>query len=315
MSGFHRPDTGEFHRGPRPQVVARPARGNNQHVTDARDDFVRRLTLEQVDRDIFTGRCHAGAPQRAFGGQVAAQSLVAAGLTVEDPDRVVHSLHGYFLRPGRTADKIVYLVDRPRDGRSFSTRRVKAIQYGETIFTMSASFAVHDKGPEHQLQMPEAPDPDSLEPYPLDLDEAHTMHDASSPDRRLLDMRFVEMDSTVAPAYGRPQRMTWLRARHTLPDDQRVQVCALTYFSDLTLVGTALAPSGGRVPNAGLMVASIDHAMWFHAPFRADEWLLFVQNTPVAAGGHGLAHGAFFTQDGRLVATAAQEVLMRERRD
>lgn len=314
MSGFRKTEIHARHTNRRCKLWATRGMAIIKSVTDARDDFVRRLTLEQVDRDIFTGQCHAGAPQRAFGGQVAAQSLVAAGLTVEDPERVVHSLHGYFLRPGRTADKIVYLVDRPRDGRSFSTRRVKAIQYGETIFTMSASFAVHDKGPEHQLQMPDAPDPDSLEPYPLDLDEAHTMHDASSPDRRLLDMRFVEMDSTTAPVYGRPQRMTWLRARYALPDDQRVQVCALTYFSDLTLVGTALAPSGGRAPNADLMVASIDHAMWFHAPFRADEWLLFVQNTPVAAGGHGLANGAFFTQDGRLVATAAQEVLMRERR-
>lgn len=287
---------------------------NNHSVSDAEHDFVKRLTLDQVDRDIFTGRCHAGAPQQAFGGQVAAQALVAAGNTVEDQSRVVHSLHGYFLRPGRTQDKIVYLVDRPRDGRSFSTRRVTAVQYGETIFTMSASFAVHDDGPEHQFQMPDAPDPEGLEPYPLTLDSAHTMHDASSPERRLLDMRFVEIESSVAPVYGRPQRMTWLRARHALPDDQRVQVCALTYFSDLTLVGTALSPSGGREPNQGLMVASIDHAMWFHAPFRADEWLLFVQSTPVAVGGHGLASGVFFTQDGRLVASAAQEVLMRKRR-
>lgn len=283
-------------------------------MTIPADDFVSRLTLEQIDRDIFTGSCHAGAPQRAFGGQVAAQALVAAGNTVEDADRVVHSLHGYFLRPGRTGDRIVYLVDRPRDGRSFSTRRVTAVQYGETIFTMSASFAVHDRGPEHQFDMPEAPPPESLEPYPILLDEAHTLHEAGLPEHAMLDMRFVELDSSAKPIYGRPQRMTWLRTRDTLPDDQRVQVCALTYFSDLTLVGTALSPSGGRVPNQDLMIASIDHAMWFHAPFRADEWLLFVQTTPVAYGGHGLASGVFFTQDGRLVASAAQEVLMRERR-
>lgn len=283
-------------------------------MTDAEGDFVSRLTLEQVDRDIFTGRCHAGAPQRAFGGQVAAQALVAAGNTVEDSGRVVHSLHGYFLRPGRTGDKIVYLVDRPRDGRSFSTRRVKAVQYGEVIFTMSASFAVHDRGPEHQFEMPDAPDPETLEPYPILLDDAHTLHDAGLPEHSMLDMRFVALESGAKPVYGQPQRMTWLRTRDALPDDQRVQVCALTYFSDLTLVGTALSPSGGRVPNKDLMIASIDHAMWFHAAFRADEWLLFVQNTPVAHGGHGLASGVFFTQDGRLVASAAQEVLMRERR-
>ena len=283
-------------------------------MTGPEDDFVNRLTLEQVDRDIFTGRCHAGAPQRAFGGQVAAQALVAAGHTVDDADRVVHSLHGYFLRPGRTGDKIVYLVDRPRDGRSFSTRRVKAVQYGEVIFTMSASFAVHDRGPEHQFEMPSAPPPETLEPYPILLDDAHTLHEAGLPEHSMLDMRFVDLDSDAKPVYGRPQRMTWLRTNDALPNDQRIHVCALTYFSDLTLVGTALSPSGGRVPNTDLMVASIDHAMWFHAPFRADEWLLFVQNTPVAHGGHGLASGAFFTQDGRLVASAAQEVLMRERR-
>ncbi len=288
--------------------------GNNQRVTTPPDDFVKRLTLEQVDRDIFTGRCHVGAPQRAFGGQVAAQALVAAGNTVEDAQRVVHSLHGYFLRPGRTGDKIVYLVDRPRDGRSFSTRRVEAVQYGETIFTMSASFAVHDRGPEHQFDMPDAPPPESLESYPILLDGENRLHDSGLPEHSLLDMRFVDLESNTKPVYGRPQRMTWLRTRDALPDDQRVQVCALTYFSDLTLVGTALSPSGGRAQNQDLMIASIDHAMWFHAPFRADEWLLFVQNTPVAHGGHGLASGVFFTQDGQLVASAAQEVLMRERR-
>lgn len=287
---------------------------NNRRVTHADGEFVGRLTLEQVDRDIFTGRCHAGAPQRAFGGQVAAQALVAAGRTVDDTERVVHSLHGYFLRPGRTGDKIVYLVDRPRDGRSFSTRRVKAVQYGEVIFTMSASFAVHDRGPEHQFEMPQAPDPETLEPYPILLDDANRLHEAGLPEHSMLDMRFVKLEGGAKPVYGQPQRMTWLRTLDVLPADQRIHVCALTYFSDLTLVGTALSPSGGRVPNSDLMIASIDHAMWFHAPFRADEWLLFVQNTPVAHGGHGLASGVFFTQDGRLVASAAQEVLMRERR-
>lgn len=275
--------------------------------------FVERLTLEQVDRDIFTGRCHAGSPQRAFGGQVAAQALVAAGRTVDDPTRVVHSLHGYFLRPGRTHDPIVYLVDRPRDGRSFSTRRVKAVQYGEVIFTMSASFALHDQGPEHQFAMPEAPAPETLDPFTLLIDTESGDSD-DWPEKSLLDIRFVDTDREGPPVYGQPQRMTWLRTTQPLPDDQRIHVCALTYFSDLTLVGTALSPTGGREKNPDLMLASIDHAMWFHKPFRADEWLLFVQNTPVAHGGHGLASGVFFTQDGQLIASAAQEVLMRKRR-
>jgi acyl-CoA thioesterase II len=252
---------------------------------------------------------------RAFGGQVAAQSLVAAGATVEDPERVVHSLHGYFLRPGRTADPIVYLVDRPRDGGSFSTRRVTAVQYGETIFTMSASFAVHDDGPEHQFAMPDVPSPESLPKIPLEMDSENHLHEAGLPDQRFLDLRFVDIDTSRPPAYGRPQRIVWVKTRYPLPDDQRIQACALTYFSDLTLVGTSLSAHGGREANTDLMLASIDHAMWFHQPFRADEWLLFVQNSPVAGYGHGLTSGIFFSEDGRLVATAAQEVLMRRRRE
>jgi acyl-CoA thioesterase-2 len=279
-----------------------------------RENFVDRITLKRIDRDIFTGACHAGAPQRAFGGQVAAQSLVAAGMTVDDPARMVHSLHSYFLRPGRTSDAIVYLVDRPRDGGSFSTRRVTAVQYGETIFTMSASFAIREDGPEHQYEAPDVPDPESLPKLPLELDSDHHLHNADSPDERLLDLRFVELNATQSPTPGRPLRAAWVRARYPLPDDQRVHACALTYFSDLTLVGTALKVHGGREENADLMLASIDHAMWFQSPFRADEWLLFVQNSPVSGGGHGLTSGIFYTQEGRLVATAAQEILMRRRR-
>lgn len=280
----------------------------------ASENFVDRITLERIDRDIFSGSCKAGAPQQAFGGQVAAQSLVAAGMTVDDPARMVHSLHGYFLRPGRTADPIVYLVDRPRDGGSFSTRRVTAVQYGETIFTMSASFAIYDDGPDHQFEPPNVPDPESLPKLPLELDSENHVHSADAPDERLLDLRFVELDATLPPMPGRPQRIAWVRARYPLPDDQRIQACALTCFSDLSLVGTALEAHGGREENSDLMLASIDHAMWFHAPFRADEWLLFVQNSPVAGNGHGLTSGIFYNQEGRLVATAAQEVLMRRRR-
>ena len=277
--------------------------------------FVDRLTLQQIDRDIFTGICHAGSPQRAFGGQVAAQALVAATQTVEDPNRPVHSLHGYFLRAGRPTDPIVYLVDRPRDGRSFSTRLVKAVQYGETIFTMSASFAVPDEGPEHAFDMPDVPGPETLQARPIDLNTATQMREGEQLNGGLLDFRLVGIDESHAPQMGQPQRLAWIKAHDSLPKDAWVQPCALTYFSDLTLVGTALAPHGGRQPNRDLMLASLDHAMWFHRPFRADEWILFVQMTPVARSGRGLAYGLFYTEDGKVVASAVQEVLMRHIRD
>ena len=307
MSGFHRPDTGEFHRGPRPQVVARPARGNNQHVTDARDDFVRRLTLEQVDRDIFTGRCHAGAPQRAFGGQVAAQSLVAAGLTVEDPDRVVHSLHGYFLRPGDPDLPTVFLVDRIRDGRSFATRRVTGVQRGEAIFSMSASFHIAgDEGIEHQDRMPPVIAPDDI------ADRRDTV---SGSDRALFaewenfDIRIVPRDQMELSDYLVAQQRVWFRYRHRLPDDPVSHICVLAYMSDMTLLGSAKAAH----PDANPQSASLDHAMWFHRPFRMDDWLLYVEDSPSAHGARGFCRGSIFARDGRLIASVTQEGLMRQR--
>ena len=277
------------------------------------EQFTDRLRLERVDRDIFTGWCHAGAPLRAFGGQVAAQALVAAGSTIDEPGRHVHSLHGYFLRPGRTTDAIVYLVDRLRDGRSFTTRRVRAVQYGEVIFAMSASFAVDEPGVEHQATMPDLPGPEKYQPV-------QTPHAAADPElgaegfpyHQLLDVRLVD-DATAARLSGdRAHRMAWLRTHRPLPDDALTHVCTLTYFSDLTLAGTTLVPHPGT-DDDDLDIASIDHAMWFHSPFRADEWLLFATDSPVARGGHGLARGEFFTRDGVLVASAVQEVLLRDR--
>ena len=275
--------------------------------------FTDRLALERIDRDIFTGWCHAGAPLRAFGGQVAAQALVAAGTTVDAEARYVHSLHGYFLRPGRTTDPIAYLVDRLRDGRSFTTRRVRAVQYGETIFAMSASFAVDEPGPEHQMAMPDVPDPESL-PHTVapHVPDGSDPRPDGFPERPLLDVRLVEPADAVSARDGRPGRLAWFRTHHPMPPDELTQVCALTYFSDLTLAGTTLVPH----PDLGddsLEIASIDHAMWFHDRFRADEWVLFAQDTPVARAGHGLARGEFFRRDGVLVASAVQEVLLRHR--
>lgn len=284
-------------------------------MTGFQGHFDERLKLEQIDRDIFTGQCHAGAPLRAYGGQIAAQSLMAAGLTVPDEARRVHSLHGYFLRPGKTKDSITYLVDRPRDGKSFSTRFVRAVQHGETIFMMTASFATDDRGPEHQFSAPDAPVPQSLERFAMPSSEsADGAREAHYPDANLIDLRIATGSERMDLLDGRFEWMLWVRITEPVQADPLVQACALTYLSDLTMVSTALAPhaSAGVAPD--LMLASIDHAMWFHAPVRTDEWLLFAQDTPVARSGHGLARGLFYDTAGTLVASCVQESLMRERR-
>jgi acyl-CoA thioesterase-2 len=280
--------------------------------------FHDRVALDQIDRDIFTGWCHSGAPLRAYGGQIAAQSLAAAGRTVDQPDRRIHSLHGYFLRPGRTKDSITYLVERPRDGRSFSTRIVRAVQNGEAIFMMTASFASSDEGPSHQFAAPEAPAPLELPiggpALAADLIAADERRALDYPATLIVDLREEDASVAVPLVGGRYERLTWVRITEALPDDWLLQACALTYVSDLTMVRTALAPHLAEVSPADLMLASIDHAMWFHAPVRADQWLLFAQDSPAAGGGHGLARGLFFDEAGRLVASVVQESLMRTRR-
>lgn len=272
--------------------------------------FLERFTLTRVDRDIFTGYCHAGAPLRAFGGQVAAQALVAAGRTVDD-DRGVHSLHGYFLRPGRTADPIVYLVERPRDGRSFSTRLVRAVQYGETIFTMSASFAVPADGPDRFSAMPLVPSPDELPEavLPVASDDPR-LREMGYPDERLIDVRLVDNATATRITGGASQRMAWFRTFEQLPDDPLLHVCALTYFSDITLPGTTMVPLPASA-RSDYRLMSLDHAMWFHSPIRADDWVLFVQDSHVARGGRALGRGEFYGPTGQLLASAVQEVLMR----
>ncbi|MDA3021850.1 MAG: acyl-CoA thioesterase II [Actinomycetota bacterium] len=277
--------------------------------------FIDRLTLETVDRDIFSGTCHSGAPLRAYGGQIAAQALMAAGMTVDDKARRVHSLHGYFLRPGRTKDSIIYLVDRPRDGRSFSTRIVRAVQQGETIFLMTASFAVTDIGPDHQFEIPAVAPPDEVPEmsYPeilaLDPDSALSLN---YPDQALIDLRIVDHEHHVLLSDGRYESMSWVRITEPLATDPLTQAGALTYLSDLTMVRTALSPHFEM--HDELQLASIDHAMWFHAPIDTGQWLLFAQDTPVARGGHGLARGLFYDRQGQLVASVVQESLMRMRR-
>ena len=280
------------------------------------EHFVDRLSLTPIDRDIFTGVCHSGAPLRAYGGQIAAQALMAAGRTVDQPDRHVHSLHGYFLRPGRTKDTITYLVERPRDGGSFSTRIVRAVQQGETIFMMTTSFSVVDPGPDHQFEMPDVSPPDQA----LEVDLAARVlpsgaraADYDFPDQSLIQMRTLSPSDTPLELHdGRYERMAWVRITEPMPDDPLFQACALTYLSDLSMVTTATSPH--RELRAQLQLASIDHAMWFHAPVDTHEWLLFDQDTPAASGGHGLARGLFYNQAGTLVASVVQESLMRTKR-
>ncbi|MEE8079203.1 MAG: acyl-CoA thioesterase II, partial [Pseudomonadales bacterium] len=252
--------------------------------------------------------------QRVYGGQVIGQALVAASRTVPE-DRHAHSLHGYFLRPGDTQFPILYTVDRIRDGRSFTTRRVVAIQHGKPIFNMSISFQVDETGFDHQLPMPEAPRPDMLQDErELRLEWAKKVPEefAESFDRdRPIDIRPVEPLDIFQPEKRPPFQMCWMKSRERLPDDQRLHQCVLAYLSDWSLLDTAMLPHAVSFTQTKMQVASLDHAMWFHREFRADEWLLYVQDSPSAYGARGLNRGLIYTEAGVLVASATQEGLIR----
>lgn len=293
---------------------ALPPRDLTEPIPLVNADFANRLLLRRIDRDIFTAHSREGGRLRTYGGQVAAQSLMAAGMTVDDPDRVVHSLHGYFLRPGRNEDRITYLVERPRDGGSFSSRIVRAVQNGETIFMMTASFSVVDSGPEHQFQQPLAPPPEegTTDQFSEEDDTPEMAKARHNSAHKWIDLRLFEPEKPLEMQDGRYERMAWVRIRQELPLDPLIQACALTYLSDLTMVPTALAPNV-QMRNQ-LQMASIDHAVWFHAPIRIDQWLLFAQDTPVARGGHGLARGLFYEPSGQLIASVVQESLIRTAR-
>jgi len=282
----------------------------------APEKFIDRLALEQIDRDIFTGHCHSGAPLRAYGGQIAAQALMAAGHTVEQKDRHVHSLHCYFLRPGRTKDSITYLVDRPRDGGSFSTRIVRAVQHGETIFMMTTSFATIDPGPSHQFDMPNEIPPSKAAEIDIPtviLGPGVSLEEWDYPSQVLIELHSADTtDESLQKVDGRYERSQWVRITQELPHDPLVQACALTYLSDMSMVRVVTAPH--REVREDLQRASIDHAVWFHGPIDVNHWLLFTQDTPVAGGGHGLARGLFYDTEGRLIASVVQESLMRTKR-
>jgi acyl-CoA thioesterase II len=274
------------------------------------DGLVRLLDLEQLEVNLFRGVSPPQSPTRVFGGQVAGQALVAAGRTVPE-DREVHSLHAYFIRPGDPRVPIVYETERVRDGRSFTTRRVLAVQHGEAIFSLSASFQVAQEGLEHSDAAPVGvPEPESLPDLGERIaagGEGGWLRDFPRP----LDIRSVGepmwSSKRVGPSDDPVQ--VWMRADGTLPDDRLLHVCMLTYASDLTLLGSVIARHDMRTTEVQL--ASLDHAMWFHRPFRADEWLLYECYSPTASGSRGLATGRFTTRDGRLVATTVQEGLVR----
>jgi acyl-CoA thioesterase-2 len=281
----------------------------------ALDELIELLQLEQLEVNLFRGLSPDENRQRVFGGQVAGQALVAAGRTVEHG--MVHSLHAYFLRPGDPRVPIIYDVDRIRDGRSFTTRRVVAIQHGKAIFNLSASFHVHEDGPEHQYAMPEAPDPESLptirerlsphaDRFPAEFAE-WVMRD------RPIDTRSADLPRWLDPEPGtrEPEQLVWFRADGRLPDDQLLHDCVVAYASDLTLLDTAVMAHANSWDDDRFMIASLDHAMWFHRPLKADEWLLYHQRSPSAQAGRGLAEGFIYRRDGALAVTVMQEGLIR----
>ncbi|MFI9718140.1 acyl-CoA thioesterase [Streptomyces sp. NPDC052396] len=282
------------------------------------EDLLDLLDLERIEQDIFRGISRHALIPRVFGGQVAAQALVAAGRTVPE-DRLAHSLHAYFLRPGDPRVPIVYTVDRIRDGRSFTTRRVVAVQHGQPIFHLSASFQTWEEGLEHQEPMPFAPDPLTL-PAPAEMLARHAdrIGGPAVVERLLRARAAVDLRYVDDPPFGsageprEPRSQVWFRTNGKLADDPLLHVCLATYVSDMTLLDSVLLAHGrGGWVVGDVVGASLDHAMWFHRPFRADEWLLYDQESTTSQGGRGLARGRIFTQDGRLAVSVIQEGVVR----
>jgi acyl-CoA thioesterase II len=273
------------------------------------------LDLEQLEHNLFRGLSPQVGWQRVFGGQVIGQALVAAARTVEG--RTVHSLHAYFMRPGDPAVPIIYEVDRIRDGHSFTTRRVVAIQHGAAIFTMSASFQIEEAGLDHQAKMPDVPPPEDL-PSEAKLQAAYLHHAPEGVRRywqrpRPIELRPVDLRHFLSRDALDPVQNVWVRTTGPLPGDPDIHRCVLAYASDMTLLDTALFAHGRMIFDPDLQAASLDHALWFHRPFRADQWLLYAEDSPSASGSRGLTRGSLFTREGVLVASVAQEGLIRVR--
>jgi len=272
------------------------------------------LDLETIDSNLYRTRHRNEGWKQVYGGQVLAQALLCSSYTVAEEFQP-HSLHAYFLRPGNMKAPIIYSVDRSRDGRSFTTRRVLASQRGEVIFIMSASFHKTEPGLSHQIEMPEVPPPSECltrqqvaERFRDDL-PAEMLQRLSRP--FAIDLRPIAPDNILTPRKGQPHRSFWMKLDATLPEDYALHSHMLAYASDMTLLETSLIPHGLSMFNPQLQMASLDHSMWFHRPFRMDEWLLYVQDSPASAGARGFSRGSFFTQAGELVASVAQEGLIR----
>ena len=278
------------------------------------DDLLQHLSLEKIEEGLFRGQSQNLGFGRVFGGQVIGQALSAAKETVED--RYVHSFHSYFLRPGDDKKPIVYDVECIRDGGSFSTRRVRALQYGKPIFYMTASFQSEEIGYEHQSSMPNVQGPDGLlseyEFYQQNLDKipAH-LHDIVACEKPI-EIRHVQVNNPFKPQVMDTRRQVWIKANGKLPDDPRVHRYLLSYASDFNFLPTALFPHGRSFLQKDMQVATIDHSMWFHRPFRMDEWILYDMDSTSASGGRGLVKGQFFSQQGELVASAMQEGVIRD---
>jgi len=270
------------------------------------------LELEDIETNLFRGQNENRAGVRLFGGQVLAQALAAAGKTVDD-DRQCHSLHAYFLRPGDSAVPVVYNVERIRDGTSFTTRRIVAIQHGEAIFSMDASFQVHEEGLTHQIDMMRLPSPEELHD---DLEVARKSSGAEqfsgwSTRERPFDLRAVYPMDRPRPENN--LNPVWLRFRTPLPESARLHCYLLAYASDMGLVSTSALPHRNSVRRNRIQMASLDHALWFHREFKVDDWLVYIKETANAAASRGFNRGAFYTRDGRLIASSMQEGLMRLR--
>lgn len=285
-------------------------------MSSAVQDLLAILDLEPLEETLFRGRSPQVGWQRVFGGQVIGQALVAACRTVES--RSPHSLHAYFLLPGDPKVPIIYDVDRIRDGKSFTTRRVIARQHGHEIFTMAVSFHIEEPGLDHQAKMPDVPQPDALPSenefkgrvLPMMPDPVRRYYERERP----IELRPVEFERYLGKKSESARYNVWIRTTSRLPDDAAIHRCVLAYASDMMLLDTALVPHGRTLFEKDFMGASLDHALWFHRPFRADEWLLYAQDSPNLHGSRGFARGSIFTSDGTLVASVAQEGLIRMRR-
>jgi acyl-CoA thioesterase-2 len=287
-------------------------------MSSALQDVLAILDLEPLEVNLFRGRSPQSRWQRVFGGQVIGQALVAACRTVDNvAQRPPHSLHAYFLLGGDPKVPIIYEVDRIRDGKSFTTRRVMAIQHGHAIFSMEVSFHGAEEGLSHQFPMPDVPRPDEL---PSEADVRDRVSVVPDPVRRYfererpIELRPVEYGRYLGEKLEGGRFHMWIRATERLPDEPAIHQCVLAYASDMTLLDAALIPHGRTVFHDDIMAASLDHALWFHRPFRADEWLLYAQDSPNLTGARGFSRGLIFTEDGILVASVAQEGLLRQRR-